>query len=113
MRNKQIIKIIFYITLFYSFYIMSYASSAYERIFEGLSLKDLDRIIFDPDHQYEQARIEALKEAHRILGSEQLEKRITGENHYLSIIYRNRKEYVQENTLNLYKKISCQKTFAE
>ena len=113
MRNKQIVKVIFFITLLLSLYIMSYASPAYEQSFKDFSLKDLDRIIFDPNHQFETARIEALKEAHRRLGPKELEERIKGEDHYLSIIYRDRKEFVRENTLNLYRSILCQKTFAE
>ncbi len=92
---------------------MSSASFAYERTFEGLSLKDLDRIIFDPNQQYKQARVEALKEAYRILGPKKLEERIKGNNHYLSIAYHNRRKYVQENTLRLYKKVFCQKAFAK
>ena len=88
-------------------------SSAYDRLFEGVSLSKLEKIIFDPRNSTELARIEALKEAHRILGSEKLDEWIRSRDHRLSIIYHNSKEYAYDNTLRLYQNLKCQNAFAE
>ena len=109
--NKQMITIVFSVVI--SLPYLTSGSSAYDRLFEGMPLSKLERIIFDPRNSTELARIEALKEVQRILGSEQLDRWIRNKDHRMSIVYYNSQDYVYENTMKLYQTLRCQNAFIE